>query len=93
MREGAEITVSVTERFAGTGTCICILPDFARNMIAMIANFIQTRRRKNKQKVKVVSSAKCLYQIPPFDSHFEPQVHNKYIRAREKMKEEAKAKH
>jgi hypothetical protein len=62
-------------------------------MIAMIANFIQTRRRKYKQKVKVVSSAKCLYQLPPFDSHFEPQVHNKYIRAREKMKEEAKAKH
>ena len=93
MRDGADITVSGTERFVGTGTCICILQGYAKKMIAMIANFIQNRRRKNKQKGKVISSAKCLYQIPPFDSHFEPQVHNKYVRAREKMKGEEKTKH
>ena len=30
MREGADITVSGTERFVGTGTCICILQGYAK---------------------------------------------------------------
>ena len=52
MSEGADITVSGTERFVGTGTCICILQGFSKKMIAMIANFIQNRRRKISRKEK-----------------------------------------
>ena len=25
------------------------------------------------------STNKCLYDLPPFDQHFDPQVHNKYL--------------
>ena len=57
-------------------------------MAAIIAHLTR-RNRERKKHVRArrsYSSAKCVHQIPPFDPHFEPQIHNKYIARRNKGK-------
>lgn len=46
-------------------------------MAAIIAQI--TRAKRERDKKKVYTGAKCMYQLPPFDPHFDPMVHNKYF--------------
>ncbi len=39
--------------------------------------FFTTRRERAKKKR--YESAKCMYELPPFDPHFDPKIHNKYL--------------
>jgi hypothetical protein len=39
-------------------------------------NFYNQRERAKKKRYE---SAKCMYELPPFDPHFDPKIHNKYL--------------
>ena len=46
----------------------------------MAAIIAQLTRNKRERAAKISYEAnKCLYYIPPFDQHFDPYVHNKYL--------------
>ena len=46
-------------------------------MAAIIAQF--TRARRERAKKKTYETNKCMYQLQPFDQHFDPAVHNQYF--------------
>ena len=46
----------------------------------MAAVIAQITRAKRERDTKVTyETNKCMYELPPFDSHFDPKVHNKYL--------------
>lgn len=46
-------------------------------MAAIIAQL--TRAKRERDKKKTFDSNKCMYQLEPFDTHFDPAKHNRYI--------------
>ena len=46
-------------------------------MAAIIAQL--TRAKRERAKKKTYETNKCMYELPPFDPHFDPMVHNKYM--------------
>ena len=48
-----------------------------RKMAAIIAQI--TRANRERKKKKTYETTKCMYDLPPFDPHFDPMVHNKYL--------------
>ena len=46
-------------------------------MAAIIAQL--TRAKRERDKKKTFDSNKCMYTLEPFDDHFEPTKHNRYI--------------
>ena len=46
-------------------------------MAAIIAQLTRAKRER-AQKV-TYNTNKCLYQLPPFDAHFDPLIHNRYL--------------
>ena len=46
-------------------------------MAAIIAQL--TRAKRERDKKKTFDSNKCMYHLEPFDAHFEPTKHNRYI--------------
>ena len=46
-------------------------------MAAIIAQI--TRAKRERDKKKTYQTEKCMYHLPPFDPHFEPMVHNKFL--------------
>jgi hypothetical protein len=61
-------------------------------MAAIIAqmNLRNRARKKRKREQKNYSSSKSTYELHPFDQNFDPKLHNKYFRTREKRKTENK---
>ena len=57
-------------------------------MAAIIAqmNLRNRARKKRKREQKNYSSSKSTYELHPFDQKFDPKLHNKYFRTREKRK-------
>lgn len=55
-------------------------------MAAIIAQLTRAKRER-AQKV-TYNTNKCLYQLPPFDAHFDPLIHNRYLARREKVRQE-----
>ena len=57
-------------------------------MAAIIAlmNLRNRARKKRKREQKNYSSSKSTYLLHPFDQKFDPKLHNKYFRTREKRK-------
>ena len=56
-------------------------------MAAIIAQMsLRNRERKKRKKLlgKRAETApdKCVYKLPPFDSCYDPLIHNKYARAK-----------
>ena len=46
----------------------------------MAAIIAQLTRNKRERAAKIsYETNKCMYYIPPFDQHFDPYVHNKYL--------------
>ena len=64
------------------------------NMAAIAARSTRQQRERSKSIVernwKNIETSKSLYILPPFDPHFDPTVHNKFIR--NKVKNEADMK-
>ncbi|XP_023326920.1 uncharacterized protein LOC111700276 [Eurytemora carolleeae] len=57
-------------------------------MAAIIAQM--TRQNRERAKKKRYESAKCMYELPPFDPHYDPKIHNKYMARRQAyIKQEA----
>ena len=54
-------------------------------MAAIIAqlNRRSRERKKREKEGRNYASGKCVYELKPFDSHFDPKVHNPYIASRE----------
>ena len=50
---------------------------FPQIMAAIIAQL--TRAKRERDKKKTIEATKCMYTLEPFDSHFEPTKHNKYM--------------
>ena len=46
-------------------------------MAAIIAQL--TRAKRERAKKKTYAPTKCMYHLPPFDPHFDPMVHNKFM--------------
>ena len=46
-------------------------------MAAIIAQI--TRANRERKRKKTYEIQKCMYDLPPFDPHFDPLVHNKYL--------------
>ena len=46
-------------------------------MAAIIAQL--TRAKRERGRKITYETNKCLYHLPPFDDHFDPRVHNKYL--------------
>ena len=46
-------------------------------MAAIIAQL--TRANRERGKKVTYATTKCMYDLPRFDSHFDPLVHNKYL--------------
>ena len=46
-------------------------------MAAIIAQL--TRAKRERARKKTYETNKCMYHLPPFDPHFDPRIHNKYI--------------
>ena len=46
-------------------------------MAAIIAQL--TRAKRERAKKKTYETNKCMYHLPPFDPHFDPMIHNKYL--------------
>ena len=46
-------------------------------MAAIIAQI--TRANRERKRKKTYEIQKCMYDLPPFDTHFDPLVHNKYL--------------
>ena len=46
-------------------------------MAAIIAQL--TRAKRERDKKTTFASTKCMYTLEPFDPHFEPVKHNKYL--------------
>ncbi len=52
-------------------------------MAAIISQLAAQKRAREKQfgiGGGVIGPDKCVYSLPPFDAHFDPKVHNKYMR-------------
>ena len=47
------------------------------SMAAIIAQI--TRANRERKRKKTYEIQKCMYDLPPFDPHFDPLVHNKYL--------------
>jgi hypothetical protein len=52
--------------------CLLKLEDF--EFFLMVSLFFRERAKKKRYE-----SAKCMYELPPFDPHFDPKIHNKYL--------------
>ena len=50
-------------------------------MTAVVAQMTREQReRKSRQRHPLsTDSSKCFYKLRPFDPHFEPEVHNKFM--------------
>ena len=46
-------------------------------MAAIIAQI--TRANRERKRKKTYEIQKCMYDLPPFDPHFDPLIHNKYL--------------
>ena len=46
-------------------------------MAAIIAQL--TRAKRERANKKTYETNKCMYELHPFDRHFDPEVHNKYL--------------
>lgn len=46
-------------------------------MAAIIAQI--TRANRERKRKKTYEIQKCMYDLPPFDPHFDPLKHNKYL--------------
>ena len=46
-------------------------------MAAIIAQL--TRNKRESSRHPSYDTNKCLYYIPPFHSHFDPNIHNRYF--------------
>ena len=54
--------------------------DIARDITSMAAIIAQlTRAKRERALKKTYETNKCMYELQPFDQHFDPSVHNKYI--------------
>ena len=42
-------------------------------------NIFYFRAQRERNNRVTYSTNKCLYDLPPFDQHFDPLVHNKYL--------------
>uniref|UniRef100_A0A0K2TJJ0 Uncharacterized protein n=1 Tax=Lepeophtheirus salmonis TaxID=72036 RepID=A0A0K2TJJ0_LEPSM len=47
-------------------------------MAAIIAQMTRANRERKKKKRYEIS--KCLYDLPPFNEKYEPEIHNRYLR-------------
>ena len=47
------------------------------DMAAIIAQI--TRAKRERLGKVTYQTNKCMYHLPPFDTHFNPRVHNKYL--------------
>ena len=54
-----------------------LVEERTRRMAAIIAQI--TRANRERKKKKTYETTKCMYDLPPFDPHFDPMVHNKYL--------------
>ena len=66
---------------------------FRTFMAAIIAqlNIRNRAKKKRRREIKNYSPSKCTYELPPFDACFDPKLHNKYFRIRDKI-EKGKSK-
>jgi hypothetical protein len=46
-------------------------------MAAIIAQI--TKANRERKRKKTYETTKCMYDLPPFDPHFDPMIHNKYM--------------
>ena len=54
--------------------------DLVRDILSMAAIIAQlTRAKRERALKKTYETNKCMYELHPFDKHFDPSVHNKYI--------------
>ena len=51
-------------------------------MAAIIAQLSNANRARQRRKHRHYPPDKSLYEIPPFDVRFEPELHNKYLRCK-----------
>jgi len=51
-------------------------------MAAIIAQIARRRRENAAPRRKKYEISKCLYDLPPFDPHFDPLLHNNYSKRR-----------
>ena len=87
-RQGRNFKVKVTanlNRITGIGyvklTDIDISHHDLDNHRARMAAIIAQLTRNNREKTRKPSyeTNKCMYSIPPWDNHFNPDIHNKYF--------------
>lgn len=58
-------------------------------MAAIIAQMTRANRERKKKKRYEIS--KCMYNLPSYSRSFEPDVHNKYLRAKRELQEKFSA--
>ena len=46
-------------------------------MAAIIAQITRAKREREKKVTNEVT--KCMYELPSYDTHFDPKIHNKYL--------------
>ena len=61
---------------------MCNENEYSRNKISII--FLFRAKRERERKV-TYDTNKCLFELPPFDDHFDPLVHNTYLNRWEKL--------
>ena len=57
---------------------VAIYPEWILIIMAAIIAQITRANRERKRK-KTYEIQKCMYDLPPFDPHFDPLIHNKYL--------------
>ena len=51
-------------------------------MAGIIARITRSNRERLEKKKCEISVTKCIYQIQPFDDHFDPEVSNIFVHTR-----------
>jgi len=65
-------------------------------MAAIIAQMTRANRERKKNKCFEIVIGKCMYEIGPFPERYEPEKHDKYLRAKKYLgvdREEVKILH